>query len=386
MDFQKYPVLVVAGDTIMGLSVIRSLGRCGVPVYCAYTQKDALGPRSAYCRGSFPMPPQREVAISSVREHLRRWKITHLIAISENHISLMNSCRENLEKECTLLFPRQEVFERAIRKDLTLAFARRIAIPVPETLYPQTRAAIDECRVLKFPVILKMASHQFPLGTIAMFQHKCLRVETFEELERVLGALPEGQYPMVQEYISGKGVGVSMLIRGGKVVLAFQHRRIREFPPEGGIGVVCEAMQPDPKLLDQSHRLLIDMDWDGIAMVEFRLDEATGSYALMEVNGRFWGSLPTAMHAGAAFPFWLYRTSFPDASLPGRQYRVGLVARSLAGDTKWLLATVRQNPSAALPAIAAYITSFRPSTRYFTWALDDPKPAINNFLSRFMRS
>ena len=47
MDFQKYPVLVVAGDTIMGLSVIRSLGRCGVPVYCAYTQKDALGPRSA---------------------------------------------------------------------------------------------------------------------------------------------------------------------------------------------------------------------------------------------------------------------------------------------------------------------------------------------------
>ena len=365
MDFQKYPVLVVAGDTIMGLSVIRSLGRCGVPVYCAYTQKDAQGPRSAYCRGSFPMPPQREVAISSVREHLRRWKITHLIAISENHISLMNSCREDLEKEYTLLFPRQEVFERAIRKDLTLTCARRTGIPVPETLYPQTRAGIDECRRLKFPVILKMASQQFPLGTTVMFQHKYLRVETFEDLERVLTALPEGQYPMVQEYVPGKGAGMSMLIRGGEVVLAFQHRRIREFPPEGGVGVVCEAMQPDPKLLDQSRRLLIDMGWDGVAMVEFRLNEVTGGSVLMEVNGRFWGSLPTAIHAGAAFPFWLYRTSFPDASHPSRQYRVGLVARSLAGDTKWLLATVRKKPSAALQAIAAYITSFRPSTKYF---------------------
>jgi predicted ATP-grasp superfamily ATP-dependent carboligase len=385
MDFQKHPVLVVAGDTVIGLNVIRSLGRCGVPVYCAYTRRDALGPQSVYCGGSFRIPTERDAAISAVREHLRRWKITHLIAIAENHISLMNSCREELEKECTLLFPRQEVFERAIRKDLTLACAGRAGIPVPETLYPQSRAEIAECRQLQFPVILKMAFHQFPPGTVIVFQHKYLRVDTYDQLERVLGALPEGQYPMIQEYIPGAGVGMSMLIRGGEVMLAFQHRRIREFPPRGGIGVVCEAIRLDPGLLEQSHRLLVEMGWDGVAMVEFRVDACTGRYALMEVNGRFWGSLPTAIHAGAAFPFWLYRTSFPDAPKPDCRYRVGLVARSLAGDTKWLLASVRKNVSTAPRAVTAYLAAFRPSTRYFIWAWDDPKPGIRNFTSRFQR-
>ena len=115
---------------------------------------------------------------------------------------------------------------------------------------------------------------------------------------------------------------MSMLVRGGKTILAFQHRRLREFPPEGGIGVLCEALGPQPDLVEHSRRLLQEMRWEGVAMVEYRMDPATGRYALMEVNGRFWGSLPTAIHAGADFQFWLYQTcsrfSFSRARLPNR--------------------------------------------------------------------
>jgi predicted ATP-grasp superfamily ATP-dependent carboligase len=384
VTFENYPVLIVSADTIIGLAVLRSLGRRGVPVYGATTMADALGPWSAYCRGWFRLPGGDEAAIAAIRDHATRWKVTHLLAISENNIALLNRHRQELEKDYTLLFPPQEVFDKAARKDLTLSCAKHVGIPVPETAYPQTIEELERCQ-LRFPVILKPAHRQFPAGTTMMFQHKYLRVDTIEELHRTLAELPPGQFPMIQEYIPGRGVGVSMLVRRGKAVLTFEHLRVREFPPEGGFGVLCEAVAPEPKLREQSEALLAEMGWDGVAMVEYRVDPATERYALMEVNGRFWGSLPTAIHAGADFPFWLYRTSFPNPPLPPSEYRVGLMARSLAGDTKWLIAVLRSGKGRASRAILEYLASFHPSMRYFMWAWDDPRPPISNLIGRFRR-
>ena len=377
------PVLIVAGDTIIGLTVLRSLGRRGVPVYCAYSIPDALGPHSAYCRGSFRLPSlaDPDAALAAVLEYARLWNVTRLLGISERHITFLNRYRSRLEQEFTLLFPPQPVFERAVRKDLTLACARRVGIPVPQTAYPQSMLEAEQCRSLPFPVILKMAQ---PQG--GAFSHKYLRVETFDRLRQVLSGLPAGQFPMVQEYIPGGGIGMSMLMRGGKAILAFEHRRIREYPPEGGIGVACEAVAPEPKLREQSEALLAAMEWDGVAMVEYRRDPATGRYALMEVNGRFWGSLPAAIHAGADFPFWLYRTSLPDSPAPPHIYKVGIQARSLAGDTKWLVSVLRSGMQSRIAAVAAYLGGFRPSMRYFMWAWDDPRPALYNLAGRFSRN
>ena len=385
MDFGHNPVLIVAADTIIGLTVMRSLGRRGVPVYCASTMRDALGPRSVYCRGSFELPDEPDKAIAAVQEYARRWNVTHLIGISENHITLLNEYRRELARHYTLLFPPQEIFDKAVRKDLTLACAARAGISAPATAYPQNMEEVENCAHLQFPVVLKLAHRQFPAGTQPAFQHKYLLVTSFEELRTALGKLPPGQFPMVQEYVPGGGVGMSMLVRNGKAVLAFQHRRIREFPPEGGIGVMCEAISPESTLLEQSAALLAEMAWDGVAMVEYRRDPKTERCVLMEVNGRFWGSLPTAVQAGADFPFWLYRTSLPGAPLPSQNYQTGLRARTLAGDTKWLLAVLRGRNKPAARAIGEYLAAFRPSTKYFMWACDDPKPAISNFLWRFRK-
>jgi predicted ATP-grasp superfamily ATP-dependent carboligase len=234
-------------------------------------------------------------------------------------------------------------------------------------------------------VVLKLAHHEFGGRPIA-FRHKALRVETFEALKATLTALPAGQYPMAQEFIPGKGVGMSMLIRGGKAVLAFQHRRVREDPPAGGVGVLCESMAIDPELFRMSEQLLNAMGWEGVAMVEYRGDWQKRDYTLMEVNGRFWGSLPTAIHAGADFPYWLYRTSFPDSPAPGRTYRAGVRARSLAGDTKSVWKTLRSGGEPRARAIWEYLAAYRPSMRHFLWAADDPQPAARNFLGRFVKA
>jgi predicted ATP-grasp superfamily ATP-dependent carboligase len=383
MRFENNPVMVIAADTIIGVTVVRSLGRQGVPTYCAFTASDALGPRSRYCRGSFRLPDTPDEAIAAIQEYSERWKVTHLIGMSERDIGMLNRYRDVLEGRHRLLFPPQHVFETAIRKNLTLKHAAQVGIPIPKTEYPANLQELEErCARFRFPVILKMA-HRVPTTA---FPHQYVRVQSFEELRNILEGLPSNDYPMVQEYIPGSGIGVSLLMRSGKAVMAFQHRRLREFPPNGGVSVMCEAVPLHPDLLRQAEMLLQSMNWEGVAMVEYRADADTGRYALMEVNGRFWGSLAAAVFAGADFPFWLYRTSFPDSPIPSKDYRVGVQARSLAGDTKWLLAVLRSHDRPAARAIGAYVRAFRPATRYFTWAWDDPRPAISNFVGRFRRT
>ena len=78
----------------------------------------------------------------------------------------------------------------------------------------------------------------------------------------------------------------------------FAHRRLREKPPSGGVSVYRESVAPDPSLVARAAALLAGLGWRGVAMVEMKTDARTGTPYLMEVNGRFWGSLQLAVDAG----------------------------------------------------------------------------------------
>ena len=146
----------------------------------------------------------------------------------------------------------------------------------------------------------------------------------------------------MQEYCPGYGVGVEVLMRGGEPVMLFQHRHIREFPISGGVKQLLRehgARFPTSRLVggaSPNHAL----GWrrhGGVAQ-----GRRSGRVALMEVNGRFWGSIPLAVQAGCDFRYELYRTSIepgrPVASVP---YKTGMRCRLLVAETKWLVEALR---------------------------------------------
>ena len=92
----------------------------------------------------------------------------------------------------------------------------------------------------------------------------------------------------------------------GEVLLRLRHRRISKWPPEGGTSTVCESLplSLNAELFAKSEALLRLIGWEGAAMVEYRLDPRTGRAALMEINGRFWCSLPLAYHSGVPFAWY----------------------------------------------------------------------------------
>jgi hypothetical protein len=58
-----------------------------------------------------------------------------------------------------------------------------------------------------------------------------------------------------------------------------------------------------------------------VPMLEFKQDSRTGRPFLMEVNGRFWGSLQLALDAGVDFPYFVFQLAIG-------QYTRGLWAAS----------------------------------------------------------
>jgi protein-tyrosine-phosphatase len=107
----------------------------------------------------------------------------------------------------------------------------------------------------------------------------------------------------------------------------------------------------------------------------------TGDWVLLEINGRFWASLPLCLHAGADFPFHLYellvegRRDFPQA------YRYGVYCRNWTRDVIWLRENLRAPHGEGVPVGTvlrelAGVLAGRESSD--TFVLDDPAPGLED--------
>ncbi|HEV2671123.1 MAG TPA: ATP-grasp domain-containing protein, partial [Gemmatimonadales bacterium] len=199
------------------------------------------------------------------------------------------------------------------------------------------------------------------------------RVADSAECRRVLSTLPAEAFPvLVQRWVSGVGEGLFALRWGGRTVALFAHRRLREKPPAGGVSVYRESIALDPRLAGAGMRLLDALEWQGVAMIECRHDLDTGDYVVMEVNGRFWGSLQLAIDAGVDFPELLVRCAAGERVPDVRDYRVGVRSRWFWGDVDHFY--LRFRDESRWRAARDFVASSLRRHRNEVWRWSDPLP------------
>jgi predicted ATP-grasp superfamily ATP-dependent carboligase len=214
-----------------------------------------------------------------------------------------------------------------------LRLAQRLNITMPQTHYIVDARPLQRVYpTLKFPVVLK------PCRSMAWMNGHCTAasVKYAESLSQLERAVAQYEYfrrnPfLLQQYICGQAHGVFAFYNQGKPVATFAHRRLRENPPSGGVSVLCESVEKNPEAWRMARTLLDHVGWHGVAMVEFKVT-ADGTPYLMEVNGRFWGSLQLAIDAGVDFPWLLYQLATGRAVDPVNGYAIGVKSRWLLGD------------------------------------------------------
>ena len=309
-----------------------------------------------------------------------------IIPTGDEVLSALSLHEEEWRSKVQLLCPPAETFRKVLDKGKTLEAAEAAGVPIPQTRVLTDQDGLDATlEGFHFPAIVKPADKG---------RETALRLRYLEgrgDLEKLMAShfRPGGSW-MLQEFVPGNGVGIEVLMHDGEPVATFQHRRLKEYPVAGGVAARCLGETPDPELLEHSLRLLRALEWEGVAMVEFRQDPDTGRTALMEINGRYWGSIALPLQCGVEFPWYQWQLAHGETPDP-KGYAPGRRMRWLAGDLLRLpeaaaAALGREYPARRAAAdLGTFVWDFvSPRTRDALWSWHDPRPALED-LGRAIR-
>jgi predicted ATP-grasp superfamily ATP-dependent carboligase len=381
--------LVLDGQTNQALACVRSLGRAGYDVLVAATRRRPLAAWSRFSLDRFRLQGETVAAFAELRRWARARDVDVVLPLTERACILCNLEREHWEGAgITVGSAPDELLRLAFDKATTVEIARRSGVPVPPTRAPgslaEARAAAQE---VGFPCVVKSRYSNAWDGSRFLADPGTTYVREPGELDAAIQQHRQGDHwPLIQGFVPGQGKGMFALFDGGRAVAWFAHERLRDVRPSGSGSSLRRSAPLDPRLLGPAERLLSAMTWHGPAMVEFR-DDGVHDPVLMEVNGRFWGSLQLTVSAGADFPQWWV------AILRGRTvdrragYATGLTVRWLWGDVKrflYILAGAPAGYPGRYPTIAQGLRELfgrqPPGTRSETWQPDDRWPALGEWV------
>jgi predicted ATP-grasp superfamily ATP-dependent carboligase len=353
-DSNRRHILVTDGEQRATLAVVRSLGAAGHAVHVCAPVPHSLAGASRFAASEQAVASALtapDYFADEINTLIDEKKIDVVIPMTEPALLALLPRRERFPG-VLIPFVGAESFAAISDKQALLDAAKEVGIHVPvQTVVPDAAAvgSVDVTEI-QYPVVVKPA-RSVSTGAGDRLKLSVRHAASAVELRAILTGMDERAYPLLlQQRIIGEGVGIFVLVWDGELVAQFAHRRIREKPPSGGISVYRESIPVDPDLLRMSLALLARFHWQGVAMVEFKIDARTGTPYLMEINGRFWGSLQLAIDSGVDFPRLLIEAATGQHPATITRFRTGVRSRWFWGDVDHLLARLRRtSEQLALP-------------------------------------
>jgi predicted ATP-grasp superfamily ATP-dependent carboligase len=332
-------VLVTDGANRVALAVVRALGRGGATVAVVeqerFAQKTPASFRSRFVSRHDVVPtlgPDGRF-LEALVDRAAGFDI--VLPVSTN-VAL--ACAEHRDRiPARLPVPPLAVLRRANDKSAALAVARKVGVPIPVTYAPEDDEELEGVIArLKLPAIVKIRDDANTVLDPGQRYAICRTPDEVRAAYRILHA--RKPFPLIQQKVEGPGFGVGVLADQGRILASFAHRRIREYPITGGPSTTCVSVVDD-RLTGYAASVVAELGWTGVAMVEFKKDD---DYRLMEVNPRFWGSMPLATRAGVNFPHLLCRRAMGEEIGDAPRYEPGVKLRFLPLDAAAAWSALKQ--------------------------------------------
>ena len=337
-------VLVLGADQRSGLAIVRSLGRGSIEVHIASHCQEPITIRSRYVNKAHHIPLYSQANL--------RWKdaLTHLmenqgfdLVLPSNDMwaTALQTYRADFERLGRLYVLNDNAFEVLFDKLKTSQLARSLGVPIPdETVVSRLDDLTDAIKTFGLPLVLKPSVSFNPFEPDSRREVRIAYSEK-DVGERAHTMLKSGPIS-AQRFFVGQGVGVELLLYRGDPLIVFQHERVHE-PLCGGGSSYRKSVKLSENLVDAALRIFRYLAYTGVTMAEFRVNPNTGEWALMEINARFWGSLPLAVTSGADFPYALYQFLVKGKTKFSQTYRSGVYCRNLTTDLPWYFNNLRAN-------------------------------------------
>ena len=375
-------VLVIGDDTRSFLSTVRSLGRQGIEVHVAPFDFRSPALASRYIRATHFLPYYLDGGhewLDSIRTLLAEQRFALVIPCDERALLPLCLHREELSALCALAIPSPAALDIYFDKVKTRALAESVGVPVaPGRMLARDDTVDSIVADIGLPVVIKEPmSYALP----ELYVRTSTRIiGERAALDAWLKRHDHGGPILLEQMFPGFGLGVSVLCHEGQVLQAFEHHRAHEL---NGSSYYRKSAPLDPQRLAAVERMVKASDYTGLAMFEFKVNPADGSWILIEVNARPWGSLPLPVSIGVDFPYRLYRLLARQEPTPAVDYPAGRYCRNLMQDM-WQAragaAPLVRKPHKFAGHCAGWLWSFHRVAlgreHHDTLVLDDPKPGL----------
>lgn len=361
-------LIVDSGEGRASLAAARALARAGWTVGIACPSARGLAGRSRFVRHRHVVPGLSAGALAFL-EAVERAVAAHdydlVFPSSDGEMLVLSEERERLG--ALVPYARHETLLRAIDKRGLADAASAAGLATPPSA-PSAR----EGRELwgDGPVVVKESLHG-TFNAAGEFSH--LAPESFlddaaadRHAQRISMA---GGEPVVQPLITGTLMAFSSVVDAqGRMLARVQQTAERTYPRRAGLSVRARTTAVEEPLAEQAERLLRSLDWFGLSELQF-IVPPSGPPVLLDLNGRFYGSMSLAMAAGVNLP-GLWARAAMELPAPGAvDARAGVRYQWLEGD----LRAAREDSHGMLRDVAGCLRYGR-SANASIWSAGDPMP------------
>ena len=378
------PAVVLGVSNGTGLTIVRDLGRLGVPVVAVDCQPEALGFASRYAtavRCADPHYDEDGFVDDMLALAARLPRGTVVLPAQDDFVASVSRHAERLDGFFALPVCRWAAMEHLADKERQVQAAERAGVATPATA--MIRAAEDlesASAAMVYPAVLKPA---IPLAFKRALGLKLLVIHAPGDLdgayERVQGCGPL----MLQEIVPGDDDDVYIAATyhdaASRPLAVFTGRKLRQHPRGFGNTRLAESRWSDEVALT-TLQLLDHLCYRGVSDVEFKRDARDDHLKFMEINARhgLWAGLATA--AGVNLSEIAYRDAAGEVIVRPRQID-GVVWTDLVHDARDSLSEWR----AGQLSLRDWVSPLVRSRADAVIALDDPAPALRSVSSALRR-
>ena len=385
MERLRNRALVPTGNDASAYTCVRSLAKHGVGSVVASEKSNPPAAASRYCDEFVDLPDPREDLLAyrdALLEIAARDDVRTVIPIRCEDGYVLSKYRDEFAEHVSLVVPPMPALTR-VHDRLALADAAESAgVPVPDTRLLSEAGDWDVARIVKSRYNVLTDAYVEELGERDADVVKDLHhVERGERVDAEAVREEMGHDPIVQAFVERDGeYMVAALCEDGEVVASFQHHQIRGNSYTGGGGVYRRSMY-DPDLETVAVDLLEELEFTGLACIEYMQEAGTGDYVLTEINPRMWQSLPSTVHAGADFPWYYWLAASGRTEEIDDDYEMGVGTHFLHGEVGHLASVVTDDspnvPRPSLSGTAWTIAASMVVEPHFDYLKrDDPGPFL----------
>jgi D-aspartate ligase len=382
------PAVIILNLFYTGLGIARNLSGYGIRTIGLSADRKGYGRFSRFLEVRFA-PNSHEEPLA-----LKEYLLTAVTELSgavifptrDADVLFLDNHREQLEPHYRLAIPSRDALLQVIDKASLVEAAIQAGVPVPRTLVVHGTDQIAlVAEKVGYPCVVKpvksvdwrRGSNWQKVGGRKAYL-AANEAEFRKEYDRIASITRQ---LLVQEWVPGSTERIVILGGymgdNGKPLAYFTARKLVQSPEDFGTGCIVEIAEL-PELLEPTVRLCQALGYRGMAEVEYKRDDRTGEYKLIEINTRHWDWHRLGMANNVNVSWTAYSDLTGQKYLPQRRKRSS-ASKWVADDATWsyfLSGVYNQQIQ-----VKTFLKNLSGRRQYGIFDWSDPLPSLYNFMT-----